>query len=195
MINNESRNKHWYEGILTWFNRYRRRITIGAGIILGLIFIASAVGKLVEPTDLINSLSRTSILPANLSAVLASVLPWAELVVGISLLLGVLLRFMSGISYLLIMGFIAQNILVIRRQLPADDCGCFGGLNDLLGVEKGITLSAQHALYMDIGMLVLSLLILFCYPGKLFTFKPWFWRGGKSQTAKTASIQNEKQGE
>ena len=157
------------------FMRYRNQIAIGAGIILGLIFIASGVGKIIDPTAFRNTLLKTALLSWNLSVILAAVIPWLELVLGICLILGILLRLAAGISFLLIMGFIAQNIWTIKMKLTEDNCGCFGGLEQILELEKQLHLSAWGALYMDIGMLVLTLIILFGYTGKFVTIKPWFF--------------------
>ena len=169
-----SRDKGWFKGGLsTGFNRYRHRVGIGASLILGLIFIASGVGKIFDPNDFLAMLLRTSLIPYDLSVLISVALPWVELLLGISLIMGIAVRFMSGVSFLLIIGFILQNAWLIKQGIVTEDCGCFGGLADLLESEKQIIFSSWTALYIDIGMLALSLLILFCYTGKLFATVPW----------------------
>jgi len=170
----ESQDKRWFKGgFLTRTMRYRHWAGIGAGIILGLIFVTSGVGKIAEPSEFLALLSYTSFLPPELAILIARWLPWVELVLGLFLIAGVSAKFMTSVSSLLVIGFIFHNVWLITHGLAAEECGCFGGLN-ILEIERQITLSSQNALYMDIGMLALVLIILFCYPGKFFTLRPWF---------------------
>ncbi|MFC1932303.1 MauE/DoxX family redox-associated membrane protein [Chloroflexota bacterium] len=156
--------------------RYRHWAGIGAGIILGLIFITSGVGKILEPTEFLTALTSTSFLTIKLSILIAKWLPWVELLLGLSLIVGISAKFMSSVSFMLVIGFIFHNAWLITHGLATDDCGCLGGFGNMLEIERQITLSSQNALYMDIGMVALILVILFCYPGKFFTTRPWFQR-------------------
>jgi len=173
-MENKNQAKSRLANLFPGFVRYRNQIAIGAGIILGLIFIASGIGKIIDPTAFRNTLLKTALLSWNLSVILAYVIPWLELVLGICLALGIMLKPAAGVSFVLIMGFIAQNILMIKMKLTEDNCGCFGGLEQILELEKQLHLSAQGALYMDVIMLILTLIILFGYTGIFFTLKPWF---------------------
>lgn len=158
----------------TGFKRYRYWAGIGSGIILGLIFVTSGVGKILEPIEFLTVLTNTSFLPLELSVLVAQWLPWVELVLGLSLIVGISMKFISSVSFLLVIGFIFQNVWLIRHGFATDSCGCLGRFESLLELERQITLSSQNALYMDIGMLALTLIILFCYPGEFFTLRPWF---------------------
>ncbi len=156
--------------------RYRHCDGIGAGIILGLIFVAGGMGKILEPIESLTVLTSTSFLPQELAVLIAQWLPWVELLLGLFLILGISAKFTSSVSFILVIGFIFQNAWLISHGLATDDCGCLGRFGNMLEIERQITLSSQNALYMDIGMLALILIILFCYPGKFFTLRPWFLR-------------------
>ncbi len=154
----------------------RRRVGIGAGIILGLIFIASGVGKIQEPTGFLMTLQNTPYLSAKHIIPLAQWLPWIELSLGILLVAGISARFMSGVSLALVTGFIFQNTWLISRGQGANNCDCFGGIGNILAPGSQLSLSANHALDLDIVMMALILIILLCYPGQFFNSQPWFLR-------------------
>lgn len=155
--------------------RYRKWAGIGLGIVLGIIFITSGIGKIAEPTEFLTLLSYTSFLPPELSIIVAQWLPWVELVLGLYLLTGIATKVFSSVSCLLVISFIFHNSWIITHGLAAEDCGCFGKIEKILEIERQITLSSQNALYMDIGMLALIVVVLLCYPGKFFTLHPWWW--------------------
>ena len=156
--------------------RYRQWSGIGAGIILGLIFVASGVGKILEPIEFLTVLTSTPFLSTKLVILISQWLPWVELVLGLLLIVGISAKFTSSVSFILVIGFIFQNAWLIGHGLGVDDCGCLGRFGNILEIERQITLSSQNALYMDIGMVALILIILLCYPGKFFTLRPWFLR-------------------
>jgi len=153
---------------------YRHWAGIGAGIILGIIFVVSGVGKIAEPVEFLTLLSYSSLLPPKLSIIVAQWLPWVELVLGLYLITGISAKIFSGVSFLLVFGFIFHSAWLITQGLAAESCGCFGGIENILEIKRQIILSTQNALYLDIGMLALILIILFYYPGKFLTLQPWW---------------------
>ncbi len=155
---------------------YQYLVAAGAGIVLGLTFVASGVGKILESSEFLTVLTSIPFLSTKLSVVIAQWLPWVELALGLFLIVGISAKFTSSISFILVIGFIFQNSWLITHGLATDDCGCFGRFGNMLEMERQITLSSQNALYMDIGMVALILIILHCYPGKFFTLRLWFLR-------------------
>ena len=147
-------------------------LAIGSNIALGLIFLVAGVGKIADQTDLLTILVETSILPSEVVSLVAQGLPWIELVLGLFLIIGIAAKFVASASTLLIIGFIFHNTWIIEKGFEMDGCGCLG----MLERELQIILSSEMARYIDIGMLALILIILFCYPGKFFTLRPWFLR-------------------
>ena len=155
--------------------RYRHWAGIGSGIILGLIFVISGLGKLLSQAESFKTIFNP--FPDFLAPVFAeavfSWLPYIELIVGLLLIIGILAKLMAVFSLVLIAGFITNNSWLLSRGLGYEPCsGCFGIMERIIQVE----LSTVGALYMDIGMLALALIILLCYPGKFFTLRPWFLR-------------------
>jgi len=150
--------------------RYRHWIGIAAGILLGLIFIVAGLGKLPVQTEaymIIFGLQRALLHPT-LANHIDTWLPRVELALGLLLMAGIATRLMTSFSSVLIAVFIFNNGWEIARGAGENPCGCFGE-NSFLGY-----LSNTQALYIDIGMLALALIILFWYPGNWRTVRPWF---------------------
>jgi len=95
-------------------------------------------------------------------------LPRIEMVLGLLLMVGVAARLMAGFASLLSIAFIFNNSWEIARGAGGDPCGCFGD-NSFLGY-----LSNTDALYIDIGMLALAIVIILWYSGKWLSVRPWF---------------------
>ena len=154
--------------------RYRYWICLGASIALALVFLTSGVGKLLGQSAFLLSLSSAYISP-EFSAFIANVLPWVELILGISLIIGIAPQLVGGISTVLVAAFIFHNSWMISQGWGYQPCGCLGVFDKLFEGK----LSTFSSLYIDIGLLVLALAIYFAYPGKLLEIRPWFLRRGK----------------
>ena len=156
--------------------RYKYWIGIGASIILGLIFVAAGLGKLLDQggalrfkvffTPYIDLLT-----PAFAKAVFTW-LPWIELIVGLLLIIGIVTKLTAAFSSVLIAGFIANNSWLLSHGLGYEPCDCFGMLERITTAA----LSTVGALYLDVVMLALVLIILLCYQGNFFDIYPWFLR-------------------
>jgi len=160
--------------------RYRYWIALGASILLALVFITSGVGKLLGHSAFLLTVS-TFLINEEFAAFVATWLPWAELVLGACLLIGIVPQLAAGISTLLIAGFILHNSWMISQGLGHKACGCLGILDKLFMGE----LSTVGSLYVDIGLIVLALAIYLGYPGKLLNVRPWFLRRGQTDSAST----------
>ncbi len=162
-------------------------LAIGASILLGLIFATAGLEKLLHPWEFLVTIFSTGFFILSQAMVVSQWLPWIELMLGLLLIMGISAKFMASASCPLILGFIFYNIRAIRQGLDTD-CGC--GVLELL-VEHYIELealsSSTTALYLDIGMMVLVLIILVCYPGNFFTTRPWFL--GKRSNQKNERVQ------
>ncbi|UCH42966.1 MAG: DoxX family protein [Dehalococcoidales bacterium] len=153
--------------------RYRYWISLGASVLLGLVFLTAGVGKLLGEGAFLLQVSTLVLNPAVASAI-AAILPWVEIVLGTLLLTGIATRIAAGTSALLIASFIYYNGWMISQGFGFEPCGCLGIMERLLGDE----LSTTQSLYIDIGLLVLALGACFCFPGRLLSIRPWFWNRG-----------------
>jgi len=155
--------------------RYRYWISLGASVLLGLVFLTAGVGKLLGQSAFLLQVSTLIMNPATASAITA-VLPWVEIILGASLLIGIAPKIGAGLSSLLVASFIFYNSWLISRGFGVEPCGCLGIMERLLGNE----LSTTQSLYIDIGLLVLALAACFCYPGRPLNMRPWFWKRGST---------------
>lgn len=127
-----------------------RWLTFILRLALGGIFIAASISKFQLHTDFINTVVSYGILPDSLAWFYGFILPWAELFVGCSLILGIFPGFAAILSILMVISFIVANIYSMFRPV-IDICGCFGTL---------ISLSHPVSLMLDAIMLLMALQIL-----------------------------------
>jgi len=148
----------------------RRLVTLGPSIFLGLILLLSGFGKMPGQAEFIDALLGSFWTPA-LAYFIGYCVPWVEVVLGVCLLLGVFPRIAAGLCLPLIIGFIVSNSWALGQgieQFP--ECAtCFGVLERLFGA-----ISPLQALYLDIVLFCLALVILLFYPGGFLGFRPWF---------------------
>ena len=106
----------------------RVRDVIGTVARLGLaaVFLVSGVLKAVDPDATYVAVRAYDVLPRAGVAVVAAVLPWAEIVLGLLLLAGVATRAVAVAGAALLLVFVAGVTQAWARGL-AIDCGCFGG--------------------------------------------------------------------
>jgi putative oxidoreductase len=91
---------------------------------LGLIFIVSALGKIVDPQSFADNVAAYRLLPIHIVNIFAMILPWVELLVGFSLLNSVALRSGALLAAIMNVVFLAAAASAMARGLDVD-CGCF----------------------------------------------------------------------
>ena len=106
----------------------RVRDVIGTLARLGLaaVFLISGVLKAVDPDATYVAVRAYDALPRAGVALVAGVLPWLEIVLGLLLLAGVATRAAAAVGAGLMLVFIAGVTQAWARGLSID-CGCFGG--------------------------------------------------------------------
>lgn len=93
---------------------------------LATVFLVSGVLKAVDPDATYVAVRAYDVLPKPGVAVVAAVLPWAEIALGLLLLAGVATRAVAVAGAALLLVFMAGVTQAWARGL-AIDCGCFGG--------------------------------------------------------------------
>ena len=119
---------------------------------LGLLFIISSISKLQYPDLFIDAVQKVGILPDSLGSVFGTVLPWTELFIGCSLILGVFTTFAAGITAAMVFSFIIANIYSLFSPSAGEPCQCLGEL---------VRLSHPAALAIDFAMLFVAGLLLY----------------------------------
>jgi len=103
-----------------------RRLTLALRVLLALVFLYAAYTKLRQPWMLFAmSIDAYQLFPQWAVLLLGHWLPWLEVLIGVFLLVGVLLRYVAaGATVLLIIFFALMTRAFIKGMTI--DCGCFG---------------------------------------------------------------------
>jgi len=137
-LNNNMRtlfNNGWIEIAFRW--------------ILGITFIYASYYKILSPTDFAKMVYGYNLFPEVLINLIAIVLPFVELISGLSLLLGIYPRSAALIINGLLLAFIfILTINIIRGH--EFDCGCFSAGK----TESPKMMVARDVIYLIMGLQV-----------------------------------------
>jgi uncharacterized membrane protein YphA (DoxX/SURF4 family) len=154
---------------------FRPRCLLGVvapQLFYGFVFIISGTGKLPGQAEFADVLLKSFWGPA-MAFLIAHLLPWAELFLGIALALNIYPRLAALLGIPLIGGFIANNGWALAQGMdkyPA--CGyCFGVFEKWIG-----SVSPFQSLMIDLVLLASAFAIVFFHPDPYFSFRPWVLR-------------------
>jgi uncharacterized membrane protein YphA (DoxX/SURF4 family) len=126
-----------------------KKVVLGLRLALGAVFVYAAYTKLRQSWLLFAlSIDSYQLLPEWAVFALARTLPWFELALGVLLMTGVWLRYLS-IAAAGILGLFFVVMVVSYFQGAGIDCGCFGvgeALSARTLVRDGVLLAAAAAL-------------------------------------------------
>lgn len=118
---------------------------------LAAVWLVSGGIKAVDPDQTYVAVRAYDVLPKGGIEIVAAVLPFLELALGLLLLIGIGTRAVAAVSILLLLVFVAGVAQAWARGLLID-CGCFGGGG---AVAPGQTQYVQEILR-DTGFLALA---------------------------------------
>lgn len=137
-----------------WHHPAHAVLGIPCRIWVGLVFLAAAWHKILEPGSFAFSIAAYQILPLPYINGLAITLPWLELVAALTLIAGLWTRAsalcMAGMNVM----FIAALVMAIRSQVEMTSCGCFA-----TDAEAAMKTIGWDYVYRDIGYLAASLYV------------------------------------
>ena len=93
-------------------------------LIMGLVFIAAAYPKILDPNTFSSSIHNYGVTPFYLENLIALILPWIELFIGVSLIIKYKYESSLDICIYLMIGFTVLIIQAYVRGLSID-CGFF----------------------------------------------------------------------
>lgn len=113
---------------------------------LGALLVWSGFSKISEPYEFLSILHRYQLVPSKVALLIAVVLPWLELLLGISLSMNLLPLGASVGAAALGVGFLGAQASVLARNLIVP-CGCFdmtGGeaVGTMTMIRTGVFLAA-----------------------------------------------------
>ncbi|MEK6569793.1 MAG: MauE/DoxX family redox-associated membrane protein [Bacteroidota bacterium] len=129
-----------------------RYFLLGVRIVLGFIFVFASIEKITQPEEFAKAITNYRLLPHAAVNLFAIGLPWVELLAGLFLILGLLVRGSSLLLTFLLSLFALAIAISLARGLDIS-CGCFG------------TASARKVGWTALGEDLLMLLgsLLLCY--------------------------------
>lgn len=119
-------------------------------VLLGGIFLAASISKILDLSGFVSTVVGYDLIPRTLAEIYGWVIPWFELYLGCSLILGVLPRISAGLSIPLTLSFAIASSYALEK-FPDSTCGCFGNF---------IALSHPVSLAVDGIMFLLAMAIL-----------------------------------
>jgi uncharacterized membrane protein YphA (DoxX/SURF4 family) len=125
-----------------------------ARLVVGGVWIVAGALKLTEPAASVAAVRAYELLPGSVAETVGYLLPALELVVGLSLVVGLMTRGAAAISALLFVAFIVGIASVWARGMEID-CGCFGGG----GADPNASSSYPWEIARDAGLLLLSVFL------------------------------------
>lgn len=131
-------------------------VGILARLIVGGVWIVAGALKIGSPESSITAVRAYQLLPMGMAETVGRLLPAFELIIGICLVLGVLLRVTGLISALMQLAFIIGIASVWMRGISIN-CGCFG---DGGAVEDAFS-KYPWEIARDVGLMLLSLWLVF----------------------------------
>ena len=99
-------------------------LTVRVQIALGIIFLAAAWPKIVDPPSFAHMIYNYRVLPAGLINISALTMPWLEILVGLCLVLGIWVKPARWLVAAMLVVFIIAIAFNLMRD-NAIDCGCF----------------------------------------------------------------------
>lgn len=128
-------------------------------ILLGSVFVYSAVSKIADPPGFAQMIWNYRILPGVLVNPLAIVLPWLELLAGLALISGWLRRGAALLIGAMLIIFMTALSTDLARGI-AVDCGCFS-VSAQAKTPEELFAGMKLDLARDAGLLLLALQVLF----------------------------------
>lgn len=128
-------------------------LTMAVRLFVGLIFIYASYYKIIQPAEFAKSIWYYHMVPGNFINIAALIMPWVELLCGLGLILGIYYRGSALLVNIMVVVFIIALSSAVARGLSID-CGCFKA-------SAASTDSAKETLWRDIGLIILTLQLLF----------------------------------
>ena len=138
--------------------------SLTARAVLAGCFLLAAIPKIADPPSFAVAIDNYHLVPSTLIPAFALIIPIAELLIAVALVIGLYLRSAAIACAVLLMIFIIAMSQTILRGIDLS-CGCFGA-------EVESTVSWWSVLR-NLGLFVLSLIVAF---RSKWTFDiPWTW--------------------
>ncbi len=128
-------------------------LTIRVQIALGIFFVAAALPKIVDPPSFAHMIYNYRLLPGPLINATALLLPWLELLCGLSLIFGIWKETARDLVAVMLVVFVVAIGINLGRG-NAIDCGCFD-VRDAGKTPSERLVDMKWVILRDLGMLLM----------------------------------------
>ena len=126
-------------------------VSTAARLVLGAVVLVAGALKVIDPQSSVAAVRAYRLLPSSLATIVGWGLPFAEIALGVLLLVGIATRLVALASAVLLLVFVAAVISAAARGLSID-CGCFGGGGDVAPGQTAYGIEIVR----DVGLLLLA---------------------------------------
>ena len=128
-----------------------------ARALLGGVWLVAGALKIPDPAESVRAVRNYRILPEAVVPLVGHALPVLEILVGLCLLVGLLVRANAALSAVLLLAFVVGIASAWSRGLSIE-CGCFGGGG---GTLEDATAKYPWEIARDLGLLAASAWLLY----------------------------------
>jgi putative oxidoreductase len=100
-------------------------------IYIGVIFITASMYKINYPAEFAETIASYQIVPFWGVHLIALIMPWMELICGLTLVLGLRTRSSAVLAGSMLVIFCIAIVITLVREIPIG-CGCFSSVDDPL---------------------------------------------------------------
>jgi len=141
----KSKTWHWLELVIR--------------LAIGVLFIYASADKVLHPDKFAVVIYNYRVLPFELVNLVAILVPWLEIMIGVTLIFGIWLETSAFLLSALMLGFAVLIISAITRGLNIE-CGCFT-------LSESGSLVSWRRVIEDLGLMICGIFILFRHwPGR-----------------------------
>ena len=133
-------------------------LTVRTQFVLAAVFVVAAIPKIADPPGFAHQVHNYQLTPQIAVNALALVLPWLELIVGLTLFLGVWRRTAAGVAAILLLMFMGALGINLARKHPID-CSCFS-TSSVERSDAERLADMKLAILRDVGLLALAAQVL-----------------------------------
>lgn len=134
-------------------SRFKAQLIFFARIVLGVVLIYASYDKILHPADFAKAIGNYNLVPLGLENLMALVMPWMELLVGLGLIAGVMVDGAAVLAALMMVVFIVAISQALARGIDIE-CGCFKVSST--GGRVGIQRLVEDGLYLVLAIVVLN---------------------------------------
>lgn len=134
------------------FRRAQPWVSLAVRVAMAVIMLWAGVAKLVDIPASVRAVRAYELLPEALVPLVGTALPFAEILLGIVLLMGLFTRWAAVVYLLMVLAFLVGVVYAWANGLQID-CGCFGGGGAL---EEGVDPGYLRHVLERVGFLALG---------------------------------------